>query len=234
MTVNFDLTTLVPPGFTLIDIGGDAERLAMVLRPTWLSCRCPVCKVVSESVHSRYIRKLSDLPASGRRVRLLVEARRFRCRAPSCPRGIFAERFDLAEPWSRRTERLSLLVHHLALALGGRPAARFADRLMAPVSNDTLLRQLRRRGRLGFTPPRVIGIDDWAWRRNQRYGTIICDLERHRPIRLLADREPATAEGWLNGQPQIAKSSLATGAAAMRWRRQRRSPARGRSPTDGI
>jgi len=49
----------------------------------------------------------------------------------------------------------------------------------------------------------VIGIDDWAWKRNQRYGTIICDLERRRPIRLLPDREPATAQAWLAAQPQI-------------------------------
>ena len=49
----------------------------------------------------------------------------------------------------------------------------------------------------------MIGIDDWAWRRNQRYGTIICDLERRRPISLLPDREPATAQAWLAEQPQI-------------------------------
>lgn len=203
MPTNVGLTTLVPTGFRLIHTGGNAERLELVVRPSRPSCRCPDCGAVSDSVHSRYVRKLSDLPASGRRVRLLVEARRFRCRAPSCARRVFAERFDLAAAWSRRTERLNILVHHLALALGGRPAARFADRLMAPVSKDTLLRQLRRRGRPDFSPPRVIGIDDWAWRRNQRYGTIICDLERRQPIRLLPDREPATAQDWLEGQPQI-------------------------------
>jgi len=75
---------------------------------------------------------------------------------------------------------------------------------MLPVSNDTLLRVVRRRGCPAFTPPTVIGIDDWAWRRNQRYGTIICDLERRRPISLLPDREPATAQAWLAEQPQIA------------------------------
>ena len=53
-------------------------------------------------------------------------------------------------------------------------------------------------------PPAVIGIDDWAWRRNRRYGTIICDLERRRIIALLPDREPATAQEWLSGQTQIA------------------------------
>jgi transposase len=73
---------------------------------------------------------------------------------------------------------------------------------MLPVSNDTLLRVVRRRGTPPFTPPSVVGIDDWAWRRNQRYGTIICDLERRKTISLLPDREPATAQAWFSGQPQ--------------------------------
>lgn len=115
---------------------------------------------------------------------------------------MFAERFDdsLLAP---RTARLDHLVHHLGLALGGRPAASFARRLMLPVSNDTLLRVVRRRGGPRIVPPTVIGIDDWAWRRNQRYGTIICDLERRRTIALLPDREPATATAWLADQRQI-------------------------------
>ncbi len=74
---------------------------------------------------------------------------------------------------------------------------------MLPASNDTLLRVIRRRGRPTFIPPTVIGIDDWAWRRNQRYGTLICDLERRQTIALLPDREPATAQAWLTAQPQI-------------------------------
>ncbi len=72
-----------------------------------------------------------------------------------------------------------------------------------PVSNDTLLRAVRRRGSPSFAPPVIIGIDDWAWRRNHRYGTLICDLERRKTIALLPDREPATAEAWLTSQPQI-------------------------------
>jgi transposase len=75
---------------------------------------------------------------------------------------------------------------------------------MLPVSNDTLLRVVRRRARLPSAPLKVIGIDDWAWRRNYRYGSIICDLERRRIVRLLADREPATAQAWLAGHPEIA------------------------------
>jgi transposase len=75
---------------------------------------------------------------------------------------------------------------------------------MVPVSKDTLLRTVRRHGSPNFVPPTVLGIDDWAWRRNRRYGTLICDLERRRTIALLPDREPATAQAWLSAQPQIA------------------------------
>jgi transposase len=136
----------------------------------------------------------------------MVVARRFRCDTTLCARRIFTERFDnsILVPWARRTTRLDFVVHHLGLALGGRPAASFAGRLMMPVSNDTLLRVVRRRVCPAFAAPNIIGIDDWAWRRNQRYGTIICDLERRRPITLLPDREPATAQAWLAEQPQIA------------------------------
>jgi transposase len=135
----------------------------------------------------------------------MVLARKFYCTAVLCGRRVFAERFDadVLAPWARRTSRLDHIVHHLGLALGGRPAASFARRLMLPVSKDTLLRVIRRRGGAHFTPPTVIGIDDWAWKRNQRYGTLICDLERHRTIALLPDREPATAAAWLATQPQI-------------------------------
>lgn len=196
---------LVPDGLSVEKVvceGGATEILARSRRADgW----CPTCGTVSSKVHSHYRRCPADLPLGGRVVRLTLQARRFVCVQAECPQRIFAERFDdrIVSPWARRTARLEQLVLHLGLALGGRPGARFAERLMTPVSNDTLLRSVRRRGRAEFPAPRVIGIDDWAWRRNHRYGTIICDLERRRPIRLLSDRESATARHWLEQHRQI-------------------------------
>lgn len=80
---------------------------------------------------------------------------------------------------------------------------RAAKRLMLPVSNDTLLRVVRRRARLPIEPLTVVGIDDWAFRRNCRYGTIVCDLERHRIVKLLPDREIDTVAAFLAGHTTI-------------------------------
>lgn len=199
-------SALVPIGFVVESAAYDGTTTVITVRRASRSGDCPQCGTCSERMHSRYLRRVADLPLAGRPVRLLVLARRFRCRVDLCARRIFTERFEdgVLTPWGRRTGRLEHVIHHLGLALGGRPAASFARRLMLPVSNDTLLRVVRRCGSPSFAPPpTVVGIDDWAWRRNQRYGTIICDLERRKTIALLPDREPATAEAWLAGQPQI-------------------------------
>jgi transposase len=134
---------------------------------------------------------------------LILQTRRFFCDVEACAQRIFAERFDAVEPRARRTTRLDDVVHCLAIALGGRPGASLSRRLNVPVSNDTLLRMVRRRGPQSFPPPSIVGIDDWAWRRNFRYGTLICDLERRKTIALLPDREPSTAEAWLRRWPDI-------------------------------
>ncbi len=211
-------SSIIPPGFTVEGSSMADDGTTISVRSTSTSSQCPSCGMVSGRVHSHYRRQINDLPLAGRSVKLIATVRRFRCEAVRCGQSIFAERFadGIVAPWARRTGRLDGLVHHLGLALGGRPAASFARRLMLPVSNDTLLRVVRRRGCPPAPPPTVIGIDDWAWRRNQRYGTIICDLERRRPISLLPDREAATAQAWLAEQPQIAVVARDRGGAYAR------------------
>ncbi|WP_128623624.1 ISL3 family transposase [Rhizobium sp. Pop5] len=205
MRAKFRLSDLIPAELSVEAVHHCADAIVIAAYGRSRDCRCPECGAASRRVHSRYPRMIADLPCAGRRIELHLTVRRLVCGAEQCRRKIFAERFgdDIVRPMARRTARLDCLVRHLALALGGRPAARFADRLGLPVSNDTLLRTVRRYDRPPPAPPTVIGIDDWAWRRNHRYGTIICDLERRKTIALLPDREPPTARAWLVEQPQI-------------------------------
>lgn len=225
---------LVPRGFAVESAVAEGSGTIITVRALAATSRCPTCGGSTRRVHSRYLRTVFDLPLSGRVVRLVVQARRFRCDVARCSQMIFTERFagEILRPWSRRTVRVDDLAHHLGLALGGRPGACFARRLMLVIGNDTLLRLVRRRAQRPAVAPTVIGIDDWAWRRNRRYGTLVCDLERRQVVCLLPDHEAGTAEAWLVSLRS--RSSRGIGAAATPWPRHERCPMRCRSPTAGI
>lgn len=187
----FSRRDLLPAGLKADQVELDGNTIRVHARSSDAAATCPRCGTVSRHVHSRYQRCPADLPAHGRAVELVLLVRRFRCRAKFCPARIFAERFPpaITRPHARRTSRLQILVRHLGLALGGRPAQQaLAGRLLLPVSKDTFLRSVRDTVGWDTELPRVIGIDDWAWRKRQRYGTLICDLERRKVIDLLPDR----------------------------------------------
>lgn len=165
---------------------------------------CPECGVVSTRVHSRYRRVVQDLPSGGRLVRVGLTVRRFRCVTPDCPRRTFAEQVDgVTRPHRSRVQRREAVLGAFRAALGGRAGARLAERAGMPVSGDTLLRLLRRGAPAQSPTPRVLGVDDWAWRRGLRFGTILVDLEAGRPIDLLPERTSDGLCRWLQAHPGV-------------------------------
>jgi transposase len=168
---------------------------------------CPCCHRPSQRVHSQYVRTLSDVPCGDRQVRLKILVRKFFCDTPDCPRSIFAERLpELTTPHARRTCRLDDCLTHLVCEAGGQAGARLARTLrLGAWSSDTLVRLIRRRpDPLGpCIAPRVLGVDDWAIRKGQTYGTILCDLERRSVIDLLPDRDAETLSAWLLNHPGV-------------------------------
>jgi transposase len=130
--------------------------------------------------------------------------RRFFCCNAACARITFAEPFaDLAVAHARRTNRQASRLRAIAKELGGRPAARESENVLMPVSRHTMLRLLRRTPIPDAPPPLVLGVDDWSIRKGRTYATILVDLERHRIVDLLPDREAETLQAWLAAHPSV-------------------------------
>jgi hypothetical protein len=201
---------LLPGGLVVEQVLPEPDRVTVVARFRLPTSTCPGCRAPSSRVHSRYERRLADPPWQGRPVTVRVRARRFFCAEPACPRRTFAERLPgIARPSARRCERLADVQRQVALALGGEAGARLSARLAAPTSADTLLRLASSATRAAPPAPRALGVDEWAWRKRRRYGTILVDLERSKVVDLLPDRDAGSFGAWLRDHPGEAASLLA-------------------------
>jgi transposase len=153
-----------------------------------------------------YWRQLQDLPVQGKRVALRLRLSRWRCRNRECEQAIFRERLgEVVLPWARRTSRVEEVLLLVGHRTGGRAAEFLMKRMAMSVSDDTILRRIKRAARAamhGEQRLRVVDVDDWAWKKGQTYGTILVDLERRTVADLLPQRSAEQLAEWLKQHPE--------------------------------
>ena len=194
----------LPEGMMLDQIQITENSLVIEVVTTHPSSCCPLCSEPSSSIHCHYRRTLRDVPCAGRRVQLLLTVRKFSCRNSYCPRKVFAERLPtFVEPWARMTIRHSQQISSLGLATCGNGGARLAARLGIQTSRQTILRRIVQLPDVSSGSVVFLGIDDFAFRRGWRFGTILVDLESHRVVDLLPDRQMETSATWMSQHPDL-------------------------------
>lgn len=190
-----------------IEVSRISESFEEIL--IWLKSKssiqnCPSCGCESDSYHSTYKRKIIDLPILGKSVVLFVTAYKYSCDNTSCVQKVFCEELSgFTGKYRRMTSRCEDLVKRIALNTSCESASIICKHMGIQISGDTIIRILLRRTNIDHKCGEVIGVDDWAYKRRNNYGTIVCDSKTHKPVALLDGRDETELKKWLEQNKHI-------------------------------
>ena len=154
------------------------QTIIVHLHATFPTAACPQCGTAGSRVHSRYQRTIADVAFGGRNLVLKLLVRKWICPEASCSRRIFAERFpEVVQRYARMTDRLIKALQSAGVITNGADAAQIAESFGVPTTAKTIIRRVLQLPLPSKGSVRKVGIDEWAWKKGQCYGTILVDAE---------------------------------------------------------
>ena len=194
----------LPSTLTIDRVERSAEELTVYLHATTSCVCCPRCGTAGTRVHSRYCSTIADITCVGQRLILKLLVRKWVCPLDSCPQRIFAEQFaGLARRYARMTERLMKALQSIGVITNGADGATLSSSLAMPTTAKTLIRRVLELPLPKEGSVRIAGIDEWAWKKGSRYGTILVDLEHRRVVALLPERSVETSTAWFKKHSEV-------------------------------
>lgn len=168
------------------------------------SAECPLCGNRSRKKHSTQSRHILDLPILGKQVHLIFSCDKYYCVNPSCKRKIFVTPIDGFRARARRTLRLDEQIREISREMSFNGASRTLKNLNINCSSSTCGRIFKSTS-ISSPPssPTHIGIDDFAYKKGQVYGTVIVDLNTGQPLDLLDSRESSAITDWLKNHKSV-------------------------------
>ena len=194
----------LPSMLTVDKIERSTQGLTVYLHATTSTVFCPTCGTAGSRVHSRYLRTVADLTCVGQRLRLKLLVRKWICPLDSCPQRIFAEQFaGVARRYARMTDRLIKALQSMGVTTNGADGACLSSSLAMPTTPKTLIRHVLELPLPKESSVRIAGIDEWAWKKGARYGTILVDLEHRRIADLLPERSVESSTAWFKKHTEV-------------------------------
>ena len=205
MSGEINLTGFYPEYMKIDNVENTDSCIRITMRSITETAICPVCRHESSEHRSfAYKRNIQDLPVLGKPVHLDIAARMYACTNDACQVIIFNEHLrDFVGIRRQMTERCEAFVMALALNTSCEATSVLCKRFGINISGDTVIRTLLRNIREEPYIGESIGVDDWAYRKGQSYGTLICDTQTGKPIALLPGRDGSALKDWLRNNRQI-------------------------------
>lgn len=165
--------------------------------------KCHVCGKSSCSIHDYYTRTIVDLPVFNNKTILVLKTRKFKCKNTNCSQKVFSEQISSIPKYARKTLRVSKILDTMSIELTGKLASTFSKQFSIDASHSSMIRIANNCQLPVIEQAKILGVDDWAFRKGVNYGTILVDMETSRPIDLLPTRNSADLKKWLKRFPNV-------------------------------